>query len=66
MNWAKMAEKYWMVRIEDMPLHLIMEILSCRRLSSIDLLSFELSSEMFSRAQARTPSLSKKEKEKKN
>ncbi|KAI4388147.1 hypothetical protein MLD38_000504 [Melastoma candidum] len=50
-----MAEIYRVMTIEDLPLHLILEILSCGRLGAVDLVSLELSSKMFRGSQACHP-----------
>ncbi|KAI4320744.1 hypothetical protein MLD38_034189 [Melastoma candidum] len=50
-----MAERYRTMTFDDLPLHLILEILSCGRLSAVDLVSLELSSKMFRGSQACHP-----------
>ncbi|WZZ29099.1 hypothetical protein YC2023_012500 [Brassica napus] len=43
----KMAERNWLVSLEDLPSHLILEVLTSRRLNAVDLLSLELTSKVF-------------------
>ncbi|WZZ88084.1 hypothetical protein YC2023_116663 [Brassica napus] len=42
-----MAERNWLVSLEDLPSHLILEVLTSGRLNAVDLLSLELTSEVF-------------------
>lgn len=42
-----MANRYWSVSIEELPSHLILEILSSGRLSAVDLVCLELTSRTF-------------------
>ncbi|CAN7074837.1 unnamed protein product [Brassica oleracea var. botrytis] len=43
----KMAERNWLVSLEDLPSHLILEVLTSGRLNAVDLLSLELTSKVF-------------------
>lgn len=54
-NLRKMGERYRMVAIEDLPSHLILEILTSGRLNPIDLVFLELTSRMFGGSQAVYP-----------
>lgn len=42
-----MAERNWLVSFEDLPSHLILEVLTSGRLNAVDLLSLELTSKVF-------------------
>nr|VDD52478.1 unnamed protein product [Brassica oleracea] len=43
----KMAARNWLVSLEDLPSHLILEVLTSGRLNAVDLLSLELTSKVF-------------------
>lgn len=42
-----MADRNWLISFEDLPSHLILEVLTSGRLSAVDLLSLELTSKVF-------------------
>ncbi|KAG2246348.1 hypothetical protein Bca52824_085976 [Brassica carinata] len=42
-----MVERNWLVSLEDLPSHLILEVLTSGRLTAVDLLSLELTSKVF-------------------
>uniref|UniRef100_M4DX63 F-box domain-containing protein n=3 Tax=Brassica campestris TaxID=3711 RepID=M4DX63_BRACM len=45
--FKKKAERNWLVSLEDLPSHLILEVLTSGRLNAVDLLSLELTSKVF-------------------
>lgn len=53
---VEMGDGFRSISIEDLPSHLILEILSCDRLSSVDLISLELTSRIFGGSHGLHPS----------